>query len=117
MPVERRHAGAHRRLDPAVARPGHLGGDDQRIARLGLHPAADDFLGAARVFRIGRHRIVFGGVVEIDAGVEASVENFDRGFLVGHRAERHRAHADFGDDDAAAAQTIAFHERSLRCID
>src|SRR3546814_8566928 len=93
-----------------MARPRYLRGEDNRVARLGLHPAPDDLLGAADPFDIGRHRIALGGVIEIDPRVEAAVEDAERRRLVGLAAEGHRPHADVGHMDGALAEAAARSE-------
>src|SRR3546814_18746361 len=56
LAVERGHAAAARRLEPDMARPRYLRREADRVARLGLHPAPDDLLGAATPFALGRPR-------------------------------------------------------------
>src|SRR3546814_4637405 len=97
-------AAAARRLEPDVARPRHLGREDDRVARLRLHPAADDLLGPADPLDVGRYRIALGGVVDIDSGVEAAVEDAECRRLVGLAADGPRSPADIGDGDGAAAE-------------
>src|SRR3546814_20990103 len=90
-----------------MARPRYLRREDDRVARLGLHPAPDDLLGAANPFGVGWHRIALGGVVEIDSRVEAAVEDAERHRLVGLAAEGHRPHTDVGHMDGALAEAAA----------
>ena len=107
--IERGHAGAQGAAEPDVAGAGNLGCHDDGVARLGLHPAADDFLGAADPLGVGRHGVAFGGIVEVDAGIEAFVENAEGFGFVGLAAEGHRAHADVRDDDGRSAETAVLH--------
>src|SRR3546814_9908175 len=50
-----------------------------------------------------------------DSGVEAAVEDAECRRLVGLAAEGHRAHADIGDGDGAAAEAAGLHEYGLSC--
>ena len=107
--VKRGHAVALGALEPDVARARDLGGENDRIARLGLEPLADDFLGAADPLDVRRHGIAFGSVEEIDAGIVAHVEDAHAGGFIGLAAEGHRAHADIGNDNGGSAEAAVLH--------
>ena len=109
MAVERPLVLAHRRQEPAAARSGDLGRDEQRVARLAGHPLADDLLAAPGVLAVRRHRVDLGDVEEVDAGIEGAVEDGAAGPLVGLIAEGHGAQADLRNDQAGAAKTAMLH--------
>ena len=94
VPVQRRHAGALRGGDPAMAGAGHLGGQDDGIPVFGFHPAADDFLRPASPFRVRRNGIVLGSVKEVDARFKGAVEYSKCLCFVCLRTKSHGAHAD-----------------------
>ena len=64
------------------------------VAVFTLHPAANNILCPADPFDVGRHRIAFGSVEKVDAGVQAAVEYTVRLCFIGLRPECHRPHAD-----------------------
>ena len=84
-----------------------LGGDDQLVPLLRLQPAADDALGFPMVFHVGGDGVHLGGVEEIDPGIEGPVHDCEGRLFVGLVAEGHRAHADVGHKDGAAAEASA----------
>ena len=112
--VQGGEAAAHRRAEPAVARAGDLGGQDDFIPAAGLQPAADDGFGDPAGFGTGRHRVDFGGVQEVDASLPGPVQDGQGGGFVGLQAERHGSQADVGDHQAAASEASALHAPSYR---
>src|SRR6202167_1181663 len=75
VPVQRRHSGPLRGLQPAMAGSADLGGDDHGIPAFGLHPTADDLLGTTSPSFAGWHRIILAGIEKIDAGINRPVED------------------------------------------
>src|SRR3546814_9689744 len=79
----------------------------------GLHPVADDLLGAAVGFRISRDRIHLCGVDEVHALLE-SVVHLREGFVLAVlHAPGHAAEAEQADLQVAAAEPAVFHVTSL----
>ena len=87
----------------------NLGCQDDGIAVLALHPAADNILRAANPFDIGRHGITLCRVEKVDTRVQTFVENAVRLGLIGLRPKGHGAHADIGHINGAFADATMFH--------
>ena len=113
--------GAHQLRRPVAAKPGvggaadDLGGKDHLVAvALGLHPAADDLFGPPLRLCLGRDRVEFGGVDEIDAARKGQVHlgvAFGLGVLL---APGHRTQADLGDKKIGPTETAFVHGILLR---
>ena len=106
-PIERGHPVAQWAAEPDVAGPGNLGRHNDRVARLGFQPFADDFLGPPDPLGVRRDGIAFGGIVKVDSGIKAAIEDPQRGGFVSLAAEGHRAHADIGHDNGGLAEAAA----------
>jgi hypothetical protein len=91
-------AAAQWRGNPTMTRAGDFGGENDFIARFGLHPAADDFFGDALVFFIRRYRVHFRGIVEIDTRIKSHIQDTKGFFFVCLAAKGHGAHADIGNN-------------------
>ncbi len=89
-----------------VGAEAHLGRDHQVVAALAREPAAEDLLRSAEAVDIG-------GVDEIAAGLDETVEHFPAERLVGLAAEGHGAQAKLADLEAGPAQKAVFHPSLL----
>ena len=100
--VERRRAIA----DPAqVARgTGDLGGDDDLLALLAFEPAPDNGFRNTIGFGARWNGVHLGGIEEIDPAGQRVIELAVGVGLAGLLAEGHRAEADIGYDERAAAE-------------
>ena len=83
---------------------GDLGRDDDLLALLALQPAPDDALRSAESPGARRHGVHLGGVDEIDAAGQRESELAVGILFAGLFAEGHRAEADVGNEQIAAAE-------------
>jgi hypothetical protein len=90
-----------------------LRGNDDLAPIAAFEPAADDLLGHAEEFGARRHGIHLRGVKEVDPGVDGAVHDGKGRLFIGLEAEGHGSHADVRDDDAGAAEAVAFHKSSM----
>ena len=84
-----------------------FGGEHDAVARLGLEPAPDDFLGGSD--GVCADGVDIGGVDEVDAAVGGGGHDALRLRLFGLEAEGHGAEADFGDAEAGASHASVVH--------
>ena len=110
--IQGRETTADWRAKPAVARPSDLCGQNDLAASLPTQPAAHDLLGDAKFFGAGRHGIHLRRIEEVDPRLQSAVHDREGGLFIGLKAEGHGSHADVRDDDASAAEAIAFHKAS-----
>ncbi len=115
--VEDVPARSARAVGPGVHPPERLGGDHHLAARnvQVLERLAEDLLGLAIVIDVG-------GIDEVDAGVERCLDQRIGLVLreladaapdtLAAAAEGHRAEAQFGDDEAGAAEVVVAHAKS-----
>jgi hypothetical protein len=111
--IQRGEAAANRWAEPAMAGAGDLGGEDDLAPRAAFEPFADNLLGHAEEFGARRHGIHFGGVEEVDPRVDGAVHDGKGSLFIGLEAEGHGSHADVRDDDAGAAEAVAFHKARM----
>jgi len=81
----------------------------QPVARLVLHPAADELLAAAGIPKVRRHRVRLGNIEEVHPRLVGAIEDGVAGGLVRLIAERHGAQADLGYGEAGPAQAALLH--------
>jgi len=101
-------------IDPALAGPGDLAGQDDPFPHAtGLQPVADDGLGGAIGLRPWRNAVQLRRVEEIHALFERVIHLRERLGLGVLLAEGHGAEADDGHVDVGVTQLAVFHDESL----
>ena len=100
-------------IEPTMSSPGHLGGNDHRIAWPAGHPLSQPVLGQSNQLRTGWHWIEFRIVKEIDAGIKGPVHDAESRLLPRLSPKSHRSHADLAHHDPARPQSALLHDAIL----
>jgi len=93
-----------------AGRAGGFGGDQQLVALAGfLQPAAEIGFAQTLGFRLGRHRIHFGHIDQIDAALGSEIKLRVRLLLAVLFAPGHGAERDLTDIETGAAKWTELH--------